>query len=43
MSTYPTKWIFDGQTASGLLGPVRVTFSAPVTIQAGPADRRETP
>jgi alpha-L-rhamnosidase/Glycosyl hydrolases family 2, sugar binding domain len=43
MSTYPTKWIFDGQTVSGLLGPVRVRFSAPVTIQASPADPRETP
>ena len=43
MSTYPTKWIFDGQTISGLLGPVQVRFSAPVTIQASAADRRETP
>jgi hypothetical protein len=43
MSTYPTKWIFDGQTVSGLLGPVRVQFSAPVIMQASAADLREAP
>ena len=27
MSTYPTKWVFEGQTVSGLLGPIEVRFS----------------
>jgi hypothetical protein len=27
MSTYPTKWVFEGQTVSGLLGPVQLRFS----------------
>ena len=30
MSTYPTKWVFEGQTVSGLLGPVRLRFLAPI-------------
>jgi alpha-L-rhamnosidase/Glycosyl hydrolases family 2, sugar binding domain len=34
MSTYPTKWVFDGQTVSGLLGPVELRFLAPVRLVA---------
>ena len=26
MSSYPTKWVLEGQTVSGLLGPVRLRF-----------------
>ena len=26
MSTYPTKYVYEGQTVSGLLGPVRLQF-----------------
>jgi hypothetical protein len=33
MSTYPTKWVFDGQTASGLFGPVELRFLAPVVLE----------
>jgi hypothetical protein len=32
MSTYPTPWVMEGQTISGLLGPVTVSFHAPVTL-----------
>ena len=34
MSTYPTKWVLEGQTVSGLLGPVEVVFEAPVKMIA---------
>jgi hypothetical protein len=29
MSTYPTKWVFEGQTESGLLEPVLLRFLSP--------------
>jgi hypothetical protein len=32
MSTYPTPWVLDGQTVSGLLGPVQIRFLAPVEL-----------
>ena len=32
MSTYPTPWVLEGQTLSGLLGPVQLRFLAPVTL-----------
>jgi hypothetical protein len=32
MSTYPTKWVFEGQTVSGLLGPVQLRFLSPVRL-----------
>ncbi len=34
MSTYPTMWVFEGQTTSGLLGPVELRFAAPVRLTA---------
>lgn len=34
MSTYPTQWVFEGQTESGLIGPVRLRFAAPVRLAA---------
>jgi hypothetical protein len=34
MRTYPTKFVFDGQTISGLLGPVRLTFFSSVILAA---------
>jgi hypothetical protein len=34
MRTYPTKFVFEGQTVSGLLGPVRLTFLSKVTLTA---------
>lgn len=34
MSTYPTRWVFDGQTESGLIGPVRLRFATPVRLAA---------
>jgi hypothetical protein len=35
MSTYPTKFVFEGQTMSGLLGPVQLRFLSEVTLRAG--------
>ena len=32
MSTYPTRWVFEGQTESGLIGPVRLRFATPVRL-----------
>jgi hypothetical protein len=37
MSTYPTKYIREGQTISGLLGPVEIRFLTPVTAELSPA------
>jgi hypothetical protein len=34
MSSYPTRFIFPGQTRSGLLGPVRLQFARSLTIDA---------
>ena len=34
MSTYPTKWVLEGQTVSGLLGPVALHFYSPVQLTA---------
>jgi hypothetical protein len=34
MSTYPTRWVLEGQTASGLFGPVELHFDAPVRLSA---------
>ena len=34
MSSYPTKYVFEGQTVSGLLGPVRVEFASQVELSA---------
>lgn len=34
MSTYPTIFVRDGQTVSGLLGPVQLRFLAPVRLIA---------
>ena len=34
MSTYPTKWVLEGQTVSGLLGPVRLRFLSRVELTA---------
>jgi len=36
MSTYPTKFVYDGQTRSGLLGPVELRFVSNVTLTALP-------
>ena len=34
MSTYPTRWVFEGQTVSGVLGPVRLRFLSPVVLDS---------
>lgn len=34
MSTYPTHWINEGQTQSGLLGPVEIRFLSKVNLAA---------
>jgi len=34
MRSYPTHYIHKGQTVSGLLGPVRLNFLSPVTLNA---------
>jgi hypothetical protein len=34
MSTYPTQWVLEGQTVSGLLGPVDLRFLSPVKMVA---------
>jgi glycosyl hydrolase family 2 len=34
MSTYPTVFVREGQTVSGLLGPVQLRFLAPVRLVA---------
>ncbi len=36
MSSYPTKWVLEGQTVSGLLGPVRLRFLSKVELTALP-------
>ena len=36
MSTYPTRWVLEGQTVSGLLGPVRLRFLSRVELTALP-------
>jgi len=36
MSTYPTNYVYEGQTVSGLLGPVTVRFFSTVTLAAAP-------
>ena len=33
---YPTKFVYDGQTVSGLLGPVRLRFLNEVTLHGEP-------
>jgi len=38
MSTYPTNYIYEGQTASGLLGPVKIEFLSKVTLTAVESD-----
>lgn len=37
MSTYPTQFIFEGQTVSGLLGPAKLEFIRKATMTAVPA------
>jgi hypothetical protein len=32
MRSYPTQYIYKGQTVSGLLGPVELYFQSPVTL-----------
>jgi hypothetical protein len=39
MSTYPTPFVFEGQTVSGLLGPVRIRFLSPVNLTAAATTR----
>ncbi|MFH1738463.1 MAG: glycosyl hydrolase [bacterium] len=39
MSTYPTKFVYEGQTRSGLLGPVELRFHTNVSIKAVPIRR----
>jgi hypothetical protein len=34
MSTYPTNYVYEGQTVSGLLGPVSIQFLSKVTLTA---------
>jgi alpha-L-rhamnosidase/Glycosyl hydrolases family 2, sugar binding domain len=34
MSSYPTKWVLEGQTTSGLLGPVTLEFPVPISMRA---------
>ena len=34
MSTYPTQWVLEGQTVSGLLGPVELSFQSRVELAA---------
>jgi hypothetical protein len=34
MSTYPTNYVYKGQTVSGLLGPVSIQFLSKVTLTA---------
>jgi hypothetical protein len=34
---YPTKFVYEGQTVSGLLGPVKLQFLQEVTLRAEPA------
>ncbi len=34
MSTYPTNYVYEGQTVSGLLGPVKFQFLSTVTLTA---------
>jgi len=36
MSTYPTNYVYEGQTVSGLLGPVKIQFLSKVTLTAAP-------
>jgi len=38
MSTYPTNYVYEGQTVSGLLGPVKLQFLSKVTLTATPTD-----
>ena len=33
MSTYPTRYVREGQTVSGLLGPVELQFLSPATFR----------
>jgi hypothetical protein len=40
MSTYPTRWVLEGQTVSGLLGPVKLEFRVPVTMNLDIAESR---
>jgi hypothetical protein len=37
MSTYPTKYIYEGQTQSGLLGPVEIRFLSKINLATAPA------
>jgi hypothetical protein len=41
MSAYPTDYVYEGQTVSGLLGPVQIQFLSPATLMAGPTSRVE--
>lgn len=41
MSTYPTNWILEGQTVSGLLGPVKLEFRVPVSMKLDIAESRD--
>ena len=36
MSTYPTSFVYEGQTVSGMLGPVQLRFLSPVRLTAAP-------
>jgi len=33
-STFPTRWVFEGQTESGLFGPVELRFLSPARLVA---------
>ena len=35
-TTYPTRFVYPGQTTSGLHGPVTITFATPTTIHTHP-------
>ena len=34
MSTYPTRYVYEGQTLSGLLGPVTIQFLTEAALEA---------
>ena len=36
MSTYPTRYVYEGQTVSGLLGPVTIQFLAEAALESHP-------
>ena len=34
MSTYPTRYVYEGQTVSGLIGPVTIQFLAEAALES---------